>query len=69
MDKTALQGRVDYSRNSGTWGRRVSIGYNPMIPADILLPFIPAMRFYDVVLADKFAMVFMVEIALCPILA
>ena len=32
--------------------------------ADRLLPFVPAMRFYETVLADKFAMVFMVEIAL-----
>jgi hypothetical protein len=30
-------------------------------------PFVPAMRFYETVLADKFAMVFMVEIALMPI--
>ena len=27
-------------------------------------PFVPAMRLYETVLADKFAMVFMVEIAL-----
>ena len=54
-----LAGRIGHNRTESVTGR----------PAMPIRPLVPAMRFYDVVLADKFAMVFMVDIALCPIRA